>query len=128
MVVDTSALLAILFGEPEAKELLARLHNAWPRLISAPTLVEAEIVTVAKLRDPGLARLRVLVSQANLDVVPFNAAHQVIATNAFVQFGKGRHPAGLNFGDCFGYALAKATGLPLLYKGNDFTHTDIGQA
>ena len=106
--------------------LRIRLRNAFPRLIAAPTLVEAEMVAFARHGGSMLAALRALVHETGLDIVPFSAVHVEVATEAFRLYGKGQHPAGLNFGDCFSYALAKATGEPLLYKGNDFARTDIG--
>ena len=125
MVVDTSALLAILQNEPDGPALRIRLRNAFPRLIAAPTLVEAEMVAFARHGGSMLAALRALVRETSLDIVPFSAAHVEIATDAFRRYGKGQHPAGLNFGDCFAYALAKATDEPLLYKGDDFARTDL---
>jgi ribonuclease VapC len=125
MVVDTSALLAILFGEPGGPESLDRLRGAFPRLVAAPTMVEAEMVALARQGEPMLGALRALVRETGLEIVPFDDAHVAVATDAFRRYGKGRHPAGLNFGDCFAYALARATGEPLLYIGNNFARTDI---
>jgi ribonuclease VapC len=128
MVIDTSALMAILNREPEGRAFRDAIKLAPNRLISAATLVEAGIVAVSRKADAGLEELNALTLAMKLDVVPVTDEHATLAIQAFQRFGKGRHPAGLNYGDCFSYALAKATGEPLLFNGNDFFQTDAKQA
>lgn len=125
MIVDTSALIAILRGEPEVDRFAERLLTAGTVRISAGTLLEARLVAA---RDGGLKELSELVETIGAVVVPVDE-HQVdVALDAFLRFGKGRHAAGLNFGDLFAYALARSLGEPLLFKGGDFTSTDIEPA
>jgi ribonuclease VapC len=128
VIVDTSAIIAILFDEPEAPRLAAALAAAETRRISAATLVEASIVVEIQTRGRGGSQLDALLRAAAIQVEPVTAEQALIARQAFVDFGKGRHRAGLNFGDCFPYALAKATGEPLLFKGEDFAKTDVAVA
>jgi ribonuclease VapC len=128
VIVDTSALIAILFDEPEAPRLAATLTAAETRRISAATLVEASIVVEIQTRGRGGNQLDALLRAAAIQVEPVTPQQALIARQAFVDFGKGRHRAALNFGDCFPYALAKVTGEPLLFKGSDFTRTDIPAA
>ena len=125
MVVDSSALLAMLLGEPDGDSFVHLLAGASDPLISAATLVEASIVMQAKKGDRGVTDLDDLLSAAGVRCVAVDGAQAVIAREAFARFGKGRAPAGLNFGDCFSYALARATDRPLLAKGLDFGRTDI---
>ena len=125
MIVDTSALIAMLREEPEAEEFRDRLLDAANVRISAGTLVEARIVAARTDNDAELSRL---LATAAVDVVPFDARQAEFAFDGFVRFGKGRHPAGLNFGDLFAYALAKSTDEPLLFKGPDFGRTDVESA
>ena len=129
MIVDTSALIAILRDEPEAPACAKAIEAASSRRISAANLVEAAIVIDAS-RDPVASRrFEDLLREAQLVVEPVTEAQARIAREAYRDFGKGSgHPARLNFGDCFAYALARATGEPLLFKGNDFAHTDIAPA
>lgn len=127
LAVDTSALIAVIRSEPEASQILDVLGRAEQRLISTATLLEAAIVTSGKGSEPE--RLGMLVQRAALEVVPFSAYETNVGTEAFRKFGRGsNHPAKLNFGDCFAYALAKSRDLPLLFKGDDFIHTDIRPA
>ncbi len=128
MVIDSSAVLAILCGEPEAPALTVALAADPSRLISAPTLLECSIVLAARFGDAGVRELDLLVQRAGLDVVPFDTAHYEIAHNAYRRFGKGRHPAGLNYGDCMTYALAASTAEPVLFVSNDFAATDLAAA
>ena len=128
MVVDTSALVAVLLGESERDVLIALLAEAEDPLISAATLVEASIVMLAKSGDAGLADLDELLAAAAVRCIAVDSVQAELARDAFVRFGKGRTSAGLNFGDCFSYALAKATARPLLFKGSDFSDTDITPA
>jgi ribonuclease VapC len=125
VIVDTSALLAILLLEPEARRLIDAVDASGYRAISAATLVEASIVAESKARDQGVRELDAALARFRMDVLPLTANHAMHARRAFQRYGKGRHPAGLNLGDCFAYALAKATGEPLLFKGDDFSKTDI---
>lgn len=128
MVIDTSALIAILKGEPERIRLSKAIVAADECWISAATLVEAGILMEGQHGEGGARRLDELISQTGIETVPLTAAHVVFAREAFRRFGKGRHPARLNFGDCFSYALAKALGEPLLFVGEDFAATDVGVA
>lgn len=128
MVIDSSALLAILLDEPERAALRSAIVGDAVRLASTATLFEASMVTLARLGEPGVAELDALLRVAEVAATPFTAEHGAIALDAFRRFGKGRHRAGLNFGDCMSYALARATGEPLLFKGDDFGHTDVASA
>jgi ribonuclease VapC len=125
VVLDTSALLAILFGEPERDELIALLGDAEDAVISAATLLEASIVMQARTGDRGVGDLGDLLATIAARCVAVDQEQAHVARTAFARYGKGRSAAGLNFGDCFAYALAKTTDRPLLYKGADFAHTDV---
>jgi ribonuclease VapC len=125
MVIDTSVLIALLHVEPEAARLAVAIETDATRLISAATVVEAGLVIESRYGSVGGRELDLLMARASLSIEAVTAEQAEIAREAWRRFGKGRHAAGLNFGDCFSYALAKATGEPLLFKGNDFTHTDI---
>jgi ribonuclease VapC len=126
MIVDSSALLAILRAEPEAQACAEAIEEAGSRRISAANFLEAAIV-IDGSRDPVASRrFDELVRAAQLTVEPVTEAQAKIAREAYRDFGKGSgHPAKLNFGDCFAYALAKTAGEPLLCKGEDFRHTDV---
>ena len=125
MVLDTSALLALLLDEPEAEEVRAAVEEDTTRLVSAATLLETALVIEARKGEPGGRELDLLIHKADVAVVPVDAEHVSEARRAYRRFGKGRHAAGLNFGDLFAYALAKAAGEPLLFKGEDFARTDV---
>lgn len=125
MVLDTSALLAILFDEPEAEMMEAALEADSVRLLSTGSLLETAIVVEARLGEEGGQELDLLLHTAQIQMVAVTATHVALARQAYRTYGKGRHPAGLNYGDCFAYALAKATGEPLLFKGDDFSRTDV---
>ena len=125
IVIDTSALIAILEQEDGAREFAASVAAAEARLVSAATVVEAGIVMLARRGELGCARLDELLRDAAVEVVPVTADHARLARDAFARYGKGRHRAQLNFGDTFTYALASASGAPLLFKGEDFSHTDL---
>ena len=128
MVSDTSALMALVMGEPEAPDIRHAIDEAGQALISAATLVEFYIVAMGK-GDDAYARAQALIRELPITVVPLDAAQAELARNAYETYGRGRgHPAQLNFGDTFAYALAAERGLPLLYKGNDFARTDIAAA
>jgi ribonuclease VapC len=125
MILDTSALVAVLFGEPEADDYTRLIHDADRCLISAGSFLELSIV-IERQAGPGAARqCDMFFRRAGIIIEPFTVEQAHIARQAFHDFGKGRHPAGLNFGDCFAYALTKITGEPLLFKGKDFKKTDI---
>ena len=125
MVIDTSALLAILFNEPDAEHCELALATDPVRLISAASVLETAIVVEARLGEAGGRELDELLSTAQVTIMPFATDQAVIARQAYRTYGKGRHPAGLNYGDCFSYALAKTSGEALLFKGNDFSQTDV---
>jgi ribonuclease VapC len=125
MVIDTSAIAAILFDEPE-RARMNRLIEADPvRLLSAVTRVEATCVIEGRKHEEGRRRLDRFLELTGAQVVPVSASQAELACEAFRRFGKGRHPAGLNIGDCFTYALAKESGEKLLFKGEDFAATDV---
>lgn len=128
MVVDTSALLAILRDEPERRLFTEALEDAGHTVLSAASFVEASIVIEARFGAEGLRDLDLLIAKAGIEIAAVDAEQAQIARQAYRRFGKGRHPASLNFGDCFAYALAEARQEPLLYKGEDFTRTDIPSA
>jgi ribonuclease VapC len=128
MVIDSSALIAVLRREPEEQEFRNAIKLASSRLLSASTRVETGIVALGLAGEVGLEQVDALLETLRVETVPLSADHARLAIDAFRHFGKGRHPAGLNFGDCFSYALAKATGEPLLFKGDDFAQTDIKRA
>jgi len=125
MVVDTSALVAILLDEPERHRFNQQIAADAVRLLSAATLVETAIVLTSRKGPRAQAELDLYIAKAALEIVPVRAEHAAIACDAYRLYGKCRHPAGLNFGDVFAYALAKATGEPLLCKSQDFAQTDI---
>jgi ribonuclease VapC len=125
MVIDTSALAAIFFAEPERKTFLDAITAAGSRLISAATVIETGIVLESRQGEAAGREFDLFVVRANLQTVPVDAEQADVARSAWRKYGKGRHPAALNLGDCFSYALAKASGEPLLAKGTDFSLTDI---
>ncbi len=128
MIVDTSAVIAILFAEPDAKTYAQAIANAESCRMSSATLVEASIVTDVQTKNAGSRQLDAFIRRAGIAIEPVTEEHAHIARQAYADFGKGRHPAALNYGDCFSYALAKATGEPLLFKGADFRKTGITSA
>ena len=125
MVIDTSAIAAILFCEPDRKVYEAAIAGAGGCSLSAVTRVEAALVVEGRKGELGRAALEQFLSISGAQVAAVTGDQAMIAIEAFRRFGKGRHPAGLNLGDCFAYALARATGQPLLFKGDDFRQTDI---
>lgn len=125
MVVDTSALMAIVLGEPDAEHYAAALSSAPHLVVAAPTWLEAAIVATARLGPDGHALLTELLHGLQMTIVPFDEGLARLAHDGWLRFGRGRHPAGLNLGDCFAYALAKQCGEPLLFKGEDFARTDV---
>jgi len=128
MVLDSSAIVAILLDEPERAAFDRRIANDPTRLVSAASRVEATFVIEGRKGEPGRERLERFFRLTGAEVVPVTLEQVEIACAAFRRFGKGRHPAGLNLGDVFAYALAKVTGEPLLFKGDDFAKTDIASA
>ncbi|RYE79005.1 MAG: type II toxin-antitoxin system VapC family toxin [Myxococcales bacterium] len=127
MAVDTSALVAIILGEADA-ERLARVLQTDTVALTAASLFEASMVVESRQGPDGARDLRSLLGELDVQIVAVDAEMAQAAHQAWQRFGKGRHPAGLNFGDCFSYALAKTWGVPLLFKGNDFTQTDVASA
>jgi len=125
MVIDTSAILAIFLAEPERAQFLELVTEAETRLISAVNVFETGIVLEARRGEAAGREFDLFLSRAKLDVVPVDAEQVETASVAWRKYGKGRHPAALNFGDCFAYALAKMLGEPLLAKGAAFGRTDI---
>lgn len=125
MVIDTSAIAAILFDEPDAAALEGKIADDPVRLMSAATFLEATIVIEARLGDPGGRELDLWLHRAEVEIVSVDAEQTDMARRAWRRFGRGRHPAGLNYGDCFSYALAATHDEPLLFKGDDFTKTDV---
>jgi ribonuclease VapC len=128
VVLDISALVAILLREPEHDALAALLAGAEDPLISAATLLEASIVMQAKTGDAGVDALDALLAAVSARCVAVDRTQALVARHAYAHYGKGRSSAGLNFGDCFAYALARVQGRPLLFKGDDFSATDIDSA
>jgi ribonuclease VapC len=125
MVIDTSALLAIFLAEPEREPFLDLILATDGRLISAANVLETGIVLEAKRGEAAGREFDLFVVRASLQIVPVDAEQVETARSAWREYGKGRHSAALNFGDCFAYALAKSSGEPLLAKGADFAQTDI---
>ena len=128
MILDTSSLAAIFFDEPEAGKYTQIIHDADRCLISAGNFLELSIVLEGQMGTNAIRQCDLFFRRADIVIEPFTSEHAYLARQAFHDFGKGRHPAGLNFGDCFAYALSKQTGEPLLFKGNDFGKTDITPA
>lgn len=125
MVIDTSAVIALLCLEPEAQRMAQAIESDPVRLISAATWVEAGIVIEARFGEAGGREFELLVSKAAIAIEPVTGEQAEWARTAWRRFGKGHHAAGLNFGDCFSYALARARGEPILCKGTDFARTDV---
>lgn len=131
MFIDASALTAILVNEPDAAALLARLQNAQMRITSAPAIWETTVAISRVLALPiseAEAAVDAFLPLAEIELIPVAPAAGKIAIQAYDRYGKGRHPAALNFGDCFAYACARHARVPLLYKGDDFPQTDIETA
>jgi ribonuclease VapC len=128
MTLDSSALIAILFGEFDHLELVDRILEADVVRIGAPTITETTLVLTARGGKPGRPALASLLRELDVTTVPFTAEHHDVAARAFERFGRGRHKAALNFGDCMSYAVARLADDELLFVGNDFTLTDIDAA
>lgn len=125
MILDSSVIVALLTEEPGAEELFAKLQETEFIGVGAPTLVESTMVLARLLKTDPRSILAEFLQDLGAFILVFGDAHQLVAANAFLMFGKGRHPAALNFGDCMSYATAKVAGLPLLCLGNDFSKTDL---
>ena len=125
MVLDTSALVAVLFDEPERHDFVRKIAAARRRLISSATLLECSIVVESRRGEAAGRELDLFLHRALVETVAVDVEQAELARAAWRRYGKGRHAAGLNFGDLFAYALARATGEDLLFKGDDFTQTDI---
>jgi ribonuclease VapC len=125
MILDTSAVLAILFNETDAEVHARAISEADSRRMSAVSFVEAAVVVEAQTNEGGSRQFDAFMRRANIIIEPVTEEQAHVARQAYTDFGKGRHPAGLNFGDCFAYALAKVSGEALLFKGQDFSKTDI---
>jgi len=125
VIVDSSAVIATLLREPGFEPLLEELTNTYTPAIGAPTLTETGIVLSARLGPGGKTLLARFVAEIGLIVIPFVPEHWTVAVDAFLRYGKGRHPAALNFGDCLTYAVARLSGEPLLCIGDDFPKTDL---
>lgn len=128
MILDTSAILAVLFDEPEREEFLRKIGDADQVGVGAPTVVESGIVLCGSRGERGRAQLTELLRRAGAVVVSFESTHWGRAVDAWLRYGKGRHAAGLNFGDCLAYATAAVAAQPLLCKGGDFAQTDLALA
>jgi ribonuclease VapC len=125
MVIDSSAVIAILFDEPERRALNEKIEADQTRLVSVVSYVEAALVIESRLGEAGGRELDLLLHRAEVELTPVDPDQAEIARDAFRRYGRGRHAAALSFGDCFAYALARTTGEPLLFKGSDFSQTDI---
>jgi ribonuclease VapC len=128
IVVDSSALIAIYFNEPEKASFALAVVSVDAPCIGAPNFLEASMVAETRHGEAGCRELDRIAANLGLQIVPFDASHIQGARDAFRRFGKGRHRAGLSFGDCCAYALAKFLDVPLLFKGNDFALTDLKRA
>ncbi|MFI7677046.1 type II toxin-antitoxin system VapC family toxin [Actinophytocola sp. NPDC049390] len=125
MIIDSSAVVAVILREEGSERVLEALETADACRVGAPTLVETAMVLTGRLGDEGRTMLLSLLREVNVDVLSFSDAHWRTAQSAFVRYGKGRHPAALNFGDCLTYATAYVAGEPLLCAGDDFAQTDL---
>ena len=128
MIIDTSAIVAIFLNEDDAAHFEEKIVSAWPRRMSVTCLLEATMVLEGKAGTSVRFALDALLARFDIELVPVTLEQAEAARVAWRRFGKGNHPARLNFGDCFSYALAKTSGEPLLFKGNDFAQTDIEPA
>ena len=128
MTLDSSALVAVLFAEPGYLDLVDRILEADHVRVGAPTLVETRLVLAGRRKAPAGREVEGLMEELAITVVPFGQAESSVAIDAFLRFGRGRHPASLNFGDCLAYASASAAGDTLLFVGDDFAQTDIEPA
>jgi ribonuclease VapC len=125
MVIDASAIVAILTGEPQGRQFIEAIEAADSRRLSVATFVEASIIIESRMGADGLRDLDRFIAVSGVEIAPVDREQGEIARLVYSRFGKGRHRAGLNYGDCFAYALAKSRGEPLLCTGDDFVHTDL---
>ncbi len=125
MIIDTSAIVALLFREPGFEQLLDKLANDPNPAVNAATLTETGIVMSARIGDDARGMLARFIQEGGIEILPFGDAHYSAAVDAWLRYGKGRHPASLNFGDCLTYAAATLSGEPLLSVGSDFAQTDL---
>ena len=128
MVLDSSAIVAIHLREPGHELLIEKIDAAEVVVVGVPTLLETAMVLTARLGQDARPMLSAFLRRLEAEVIPFTEEHLDAAATAFVRFGRGRHPAALNFGDCMAYAVASVAGMPLLFTGEDFGRTDISQA
>jgi ribonuclease VapC len=128
VIVDSSAVVAVLFRESRQEELVTKLEDAAVVAIGAPTLFETGMVMLGVLGERGRGLTAQFLESFEVEVIPFGESHWQAAVEAFSRYGKGRHPASLNYGDCMSYAVARIARKPLLYIGNDFVQTDIEAA
>ena len=128
MVLDSSAIVAIHLKEAGFERLIGLIDIGEIVVVGVPTLLESAMVLTARLGQDARPLLLAFLRRVDAEVVAFNEEHLDAAVTAFLRFGRGRHPAGLNFGDCMSYAVASVSGLPLLFTGDDFSRTDITQA
>ena len=128
MILDSSAIVAVLCREPDHDALIEKIGRAEIVNVAAPMVFEAAMVLTIKLRRDGLALVHDFLTEANARIAPFDDRHASAAFEAYLKYGKGRHRAALNFGDCLCYAAAKLGGQPLLFVGNDFAKTDVVRA
>ena len=127
MIIDTSAIVAVLFAESDAARYERAIATAWPRRMSVVALLEAALVVESRGGPAAGQDLDLFLQEAEIELVPVTPEQTAVARLAWRRYGKGNHPAALNFGDCFAYALAQETGEPLLFKGEDFLLTDVGR-
>jgi ribonuclease VapC len=128
MVLDSSAIVAIHLREPGHERLVEKIEAATAVCMGAPTLLETAMVLTTRLGQDARPLIAAFLRRLDAEVIPFNEEHLDAATSAFLRFGRGRHPAALNFVDCFSYAIASAAGMPSLFTGEDFSRADILQA
>lgn len=125
MILDASAILAMILAEPGSQDLIRRVGESPVIAVGAPTLVETAMVLSSRLRRDARPLLNEFLREAEVEVIPFTRDHYEVAMDAFARYGRGRHAAGLNFGDCLTYAVARISGMPLLFTGRDFSKTDL---
>jgi ribonuclease VapC len=125
VILDSSAIVAVFFREARSDEFVDKILSRPQAGIGAPTVVETAVVLSARMNSDSRALLSRLLTELSIEVIPFDSIHWSVAVGAWLRFGKGRHEARLNFGDCLSYAVAKVSGLPLLCVGEDFRKTDL---
>jgi ribonuclease VapC len=128
VILDSSAIVAVVFREPGHEELEQKMREVDLLAIGSPTLFETGMVLIGAIGEAARATIAQLRERRNIVVIPFGETHWELAADAFTRYGKGRHPAALNYGDCMTYAIARVADRPLLFVGNDFAKTDIEAA